>query len=251
MPSKKSSPISSATAFLLFSLVFVLLTTILLGAWSFLESKLIPTAGEAPNESVLPENRPTIIIDAGHGGADGGAVSSGGLIEKELNLDIAKKLQALFTDAGYEVIMTRTEDIMLSDPAITSSKKAGDLYARLKIAKSAENAAFISIHMNAFSDSRYSGLQVYYSQNDQRSAGIAKSVQDSVKLLLQPENDRKIKSAGENIYLLNKAPCPAVMIECGFLSNAQDCALLGNEEYRARLADVIFKSIGEYICENY
>lgn len=250
MPSKKSSPISSAVAFLLFSIVFIVLIATLLSAWKFFENKLVPTVGESPNDPALPENRPVIIIDAGHGGADGGAVG-GGLIEKELNLDIAKKLQNLLTDAGHKVIMTRTEDIMLSDPMITSSKKAGDLYARLKIAKSVENAVFVSIHMNAFSNSKYFGLQVYYSQNDEKSAGLAKVIQDNVKASLQPENERKIKAATDSIYLLHKAPCPAVMIECGFLSNAKDCSLLGSEEYRAKLADIIYNSVEEYICENY
>lgn len=251
MPHKKSSPISSAVTFLLFSLVFVLLTAALLSAWMFFENKLIPTVEESTNEPDPQKNRPVIILDAGHGGIDGGAVGSGGLVEKELNLDIAKKLQILFSDADYDVVMTRSEDIMLSDPAITSSKKAGDLYARLKIAKSVENAIFVSIHMNSFSDSKYSGLQVYYSRNDERSAGIAKTIQDNVKSSLQPENERKIKAATDSIYLLHKAPCPAVMIECGFLSNAQDCELLGNSDYRARLADAIYSSIEEYIFENY
>ena len=108
----------------------------------------------------------------------------------------------------------------------------------------------ILLFSNAFSDSKYFGLQVYYSQNDEKSAGLAKAIQDNVKASLQPENERKIKAATDSIYLLHKAPCPAVMIECGFLSNAEECEKLSQKEYQKQLSFSIVCGIIEYITSN-
>jgi len=247
MTKQKFAPIKAAIGFVLFSLVFCLLLALFYFPFNFFEDKM---KGDQSLQTSAP--RPTVIIDAGHGGKDGGTVGSDGqTVEKELNLDIAKRMQEILLAHGYEVIMTRSEDIMLSDPMITSSKKAGDLSARLKIMKSYENAIFISIHMNAFSDSRYSGLQVYYSANDQRSAALAQRIQSDTVKNLQPQNDRKVKRADENIYLLNRATCPAVLVECGFLSNPEECASLASPEYRAALAESICGSVCDYICENH
>ncbi len=247
MTNQKKRPLSTALNFLLFSVIFFLLIAAFCFGVSFFEN--YRDGGEA---SVQNAEKPTVIIDAGHGGKDGGTVGIDKItVEKDLNLDIAKKMQSELTARGYRVIMTRSEDIMLSDPTVTSSKKAGDLSARLKIMQSVDNAVFISIHMNAFSDSRYSGLQVYYSANDARSSALALKIQSDVAKALQPENNRKIKNAGENIYLMKKAVCPAVLIECGFLSNSEECARLASEEYRKSLALVLCESIEEYICENH
>lgn len=241
----KKSPALSVLYFFLFSLAFcAAIAAFMLAKNTFFD--------KAPSPSYNDITLPTVIIDAGHGGRDGGTVGIDGVtVEKELNLDIAERMREILAKRGYEVIMTRSEDILLSDPMISSSKKASDLSARLKIMKSYENAVFISIHMNAFSDKKYSGLQVYYSKNDPRSATLAENIQSSVKEALQPENARKTKAAGENIYLLNKATCPAVMIECGFLSNPDECARLADENYRASLAAILCDSIRDYIFKNH
>ena len=241
----KKSPFLSVLYFFLFSLAFcAAIAAFMLAKNTFFD--------KAPSPSYNDITLPTVIIDAGHGGRDGGTVGIDGVtVEKELNLDIAERMREILAKRGYEVIMTRSEDMLLSDPMISSSKKASDLSARLKIMKSYENAVFISIHMNAFSDKKYSGLQVYYSKNDPRSATLAENIQSSVKEALQPENTRKTKAAGENIYLLNKATCPAVMIECGFLSNPDECARLADENYRAALAAVLCDSIRDYIFKNH
>ena len=245
MKKEKFSAKKEAISFLLFSLVFILLVSALYFTFAFFRDRqlTLPSAQ-------IPNNLPTIIIDPGHGGIDGGAVG-GQLIEKDLNLDIALSLRDMLKSKGYEVILTRESDVMLSDAEVTSSKKASDLSARLKIMKNTENAVFVSIHMNAFSDKRYGGLQVYYSANDKRSRSLALLIQDKAVLELQPQNTRKIKEAGENIYLLNRATCPAVLIECGFLSNAGDCTSLASESYRQRLAEVLADSIEFYISENH
>ena len=241
----KKSPFLSVLYFFLFSLAFcAAIAAFMLAKNTFFD--------KAPSPSYNDITLPTVIIDAGHGGRDGGTVGIDGVtVEKELNLDIAERMREILAKRGYEVIMTRSDDILLSDPMISSSKKASDLSARLKIMKSYENAVFISIHMNAFSDKKYSGLQVYYSKNDPRSATLAENIQSSVKEALQPENTRKTKAAGENIYLLNKATCPAVMIECGFLSNPDECARLADENYRAALAAILCDSIRDYIFKNH
>ena len=123
-----------------------------------------------------------------------------------------------------------------------------DLAARLKIAKDTENAVFISIHMNSFPQTQYSGLQVYYSKNDIRSADLANKIQNEVREQLQPTNSRKTKQASSNIYLLDRITVPAVLIECGFLSNAEECAKLSTEEYRDQLATVLAKAIADYVA---
>ncbi len=243
MSDTKKRPILTVMGFILFALIF---SAIIFG-FSHFRNKLF--ADSSANAGV---SLPTIVIDAGHGGRDGGTVGCDGVtIEKELNLDIAKRLQKALCDAGYTVIMTREEDIMLCDPMITSSKKASDLSARRKILDGIFDAVFVSVHMNAFSDSRYSGLQVYYSQNDERSRALALGLQNRIAAELQPENTRKIKAAAENIFLLNKAKCPAVLVECGFLSNPAECARLADAGYRAELSRVLAEVIAEYISQNH
>ena len=192
---------------------------------------------------------PVIIIDAGHGGEDGGAVSKSGILEKELNLSISKRLCDIFRTAGFEVVMTRETDTMLYDKSADykGRKKELDLGKRVEIANSYENAIFISIHMNSFPDAKYSGLQVYYSKNHQDSAEIAENIQSLVRDSLQKENNRQTKSAGQNIFVLDRIRIPAVLIECGFLSNAEECQRLTDEEYQKKLSLAIFLSVAKYI----
>ena len=192
---------------------------------------------------------PVLIIDAGHGGEDGGTVGKNGVFEKELNLKIAENLNALALCSGYETVMTRSEDVLLYDRNVDfkGRKKALDLLARVKIAEKYDDAIFISIHMNAFPEERYSGLQVYYSKNHESSKMIADEIQATVKNILQPDNGRVTKSADSSIFVLDRITHPAVLIECGFLSNEEECALLSSEEYQKKLALVIFSALSKYI----
>lgn len=191
----------------------------------------------------------TVIIDAGHGGEDGGTQSRDGLLEKDLNLDIAKRLSLLFSQNGINVIMTRSDDRLLYDKNgdYKGRKKALDAQARLNIASEDPNAIFISIHQNYFSSSQYSGLQVWYSGNDNRSMELAQYIQSGVKSTLQPNNNRQTKLAGSNIYLLEHIKNPAVLIECGFLSNPEEAKRLSDPTYRQNLSEVIYRSVTEYI----
>lgn len=186
----------------------------------------------------------TVVIDAGHGGEDGGTSSASGVLEKELNLIFSKKLETLFKAAGVNTVMTRSEDKLLYDPLsdYKGRKKILDAKERIRIVNECENPIFVSIHMNAFPESRYKGLQVYYSKNDPFSEELAKSVQRDVCYLMQNDNDRKIKAA-RDIFLLDRLSVPAILIECGFLSNPDEAALLANEEYQNILSFIIFYSI--------
>ncbi len=192
---------------------------------------------------------PTVVIDAGHGGEDGGASTYGGAPEKELNLLIANDLRDMLEAAGIPVVMTRTDDTLLYDKNsdYKGHKKSMDLANRLKIARETENALLISIHMNAFPEEKYSGLQVYYSKNSPDSAKLSKIIQDINKSILSPENNRKIKRAESNIYLLDRFDGTAVLIECGFLSNAEECERLNTATYRRELAACFFSSIIKHI----
>lgn len=183
----------------------------------------------------------TVVLDAGHGGEDGGAVSASGLQEKHLNLDFALKIRDLLRESGVSVILTRDTDVLLYDrnADYRGRKKALDLQARQKIAEETEGAVFVSIHMNAFSQTQYSGLQVWYSPNDARSAVLAEEIQTTVRSRVQPENDRTVKQSASNIYLLYHLRIPAVLVECGFLSNPDEATLLGTDGYRQQLAQAI------------
>ena len=229
----------------LYFLLFSLLITAILLLFCFLTRKPSPDsdAGASPSPKI------TVVLDAGHGGEDGGAIS-GNVYEKNLNLDIAKTVGAYLTQNGCNVVYTRTEDILLYDRNVNykGRKKILDLAARLHIARQTENAVFVSIHMNSFPNDKYSGLQVYYSKNDKNSKIMAQTIQNNAKNLLQPNNDRKPKEATSAIYLLDRSDKPAVLIECGFLSNPEECRLLATPEYRQKLSLVIAQSIAQYLA---
>ena len=201
------------------------------------------------NTSASPAERPIVILDAGHGGEDGGASSKDGLKEKDLNLDVALTLGNMLEANGISVIQTRTEDRMLYTEYKKGSLKMQDLKNRLQVSKQNENSIFISIHMNKFSEEKYSGLQVFYSRNSEESAVLANKIQTKVKEYLQNNNDRETKKANSNIYLLDNIDTPEILIECGFLSNSDECTKLSSEEYRKELAGVIYSSVVEFLNE--
>ncbi len=234
--------------FFLFVLTFLVLLSILITLGRFLSPHTKTVVEEVTPKSALP----TVILDAGHGGEDGGTVGINGIYEKDLNLKITLLLDEWLRAEGISTVLTRTEDILLYDKNSDhfGKKKVQDLAARRKIAEQYDNVILVSIHMNAFPDGRYSGLQVYYSPNNPSSQSLALKIQTLTHELLQPENTRKIKSAGENIYLLDRIFCPAVLIECGFLSNAQECAKLSEEAYQKKLAFCLYQSIVNYLKED-
>ena len=205
--------------------------------------------GESEAAPPNQKKHTTIIIDAGHGGEDGGTIGVNGVYEKELNLKIAKKLDTLLKGAGIRTVMTRSEDILLYDrnEDYEGRKKMLDMAKRLKISQDYENAIFISIHMNSFPIAKYSGLQVYYSPNDPLSQELAEKIQTMTKDALMQENTRKIKASGGKIFLLDRMDIPSVLVECGFLSNPSECDKLCDEAYQNELAATICCAILEHI----
>ncbi len=178
---------------------------------------------------------PVVVIDAGHGGADGGATGTNGVLEKELNLQISKSLAELMRICGYNVVMTRTEDVMLSSSDGSGSAKMQDLRARLEISAKYPDALTVSIHCNKFPSEKCKGLQIYYSDSE-TAKSYADSIQAEVKSVLQKENRRVTKKADSSIYLLHRAKSPSILVECGFLSNPEECERLSNSEYQKMLA---------------
>lgn len=180
-----------------------------------------------------------ILIDPGHGGADGGAVAADGTTEKDLNLKIASSLADMLKVCGYSVQMTRDADISVHSPEVGSlrEQKISDMKNRLKLYEQSRLA--VSIHQNKFTQSQYSGTQVFYSGNHPASQTLAEAIRASVVETLQPENTRELKKATKDIYLLNKTTVPAVIVECGFISNTNELNQLKTEEYQKQMACAI------------
>lgn len=197
-----------------------------------------------PTEKVTScKNLPILVIDAGHGGIDGGASSDNGILEKDINLQISNRLARLCSAYGIKCVVTRSDDELLGSSAGSGSRKLRDLQARVDVARKSGDCFFVSIHQNKFPIEKYSGLQVYYSPNNDFSRTLAQNIQDNTKSYLQPENVREIKKATSSIYILNNISSPAVLVECGFLSNRTEASLLCNESYQKKLCAVIFGAI--------
>lgn len=204
--------------------------------------------GETKPVFVQYHARPQIILDAGHGGMDGGAVGVNNTPEQGINLAITLKLKELLQLNGFEVILTREDENSIHDPSETSvaKQKRSDMRNRLKIIENHPNALFVSIHQNKFSDPSCKGAQIFYSPNHSDSEQLAKLLQESFRENLQPENSREIKASDESLYLLWNAEIPAVLVECGFLSNPNECELLCDESYQEKIAFVIYLSLLDF-----
>lgn len=191
----------------------------------------------------------TVIIDPGHGGMDGGTQSADGVLEKDINLDIALKLRDILESMEIKTIMTRETDISIHSSGVEGirNQKISDIKNRLSIIESTENAVFVSIHQNYFTQAKYSGAQVFYSKNNPKSSTLAQCVRNSIISNLQKENTRETKASGSEIFLLNNTSAPAVMVECGFLSNKDEADLLNNEKYRSKMAFFIAMGIADFL----
>lgn len=224
-------------------LILVILLMLFSLFFSFLAARFQENAAPTLTDPQPPFS--TVILDAGHGGEDGGAVSPQGYFEKDLNLAICEQMQTMLLSNGVNTVMTRTEDILLYDRSVDyqGRKKALDLLARRRIGEETPDSLFVSIHMNAYPLSQYTGLQVWYSPNDPSSLELARQIQTTVSSHLQPQNDRKVKAAGSNIYLLHHLQSPALLVECGFLSNPEEAERLHDPEYQRQLAFLISLSL--------
>lgn len=195
-------------------------------------------------------NQPIVIIDAGHGGFDGGAVSDDGTVEKDINLSIALYLQEYLSIFNIKTIMIRETDCSVEDNGLNTirQKKTSDLHNRMKIMEETDNAIFVSIHQNKFPDGKYSGTQVFYSpKTKDESQVLAQTIQDYIVNTLQKDNKRQIKECGTSVFLMYNAVKPAVLVECGFLSNYEETQRLKSSEYQKKIAFCIAMGIQNYL----
>ena len=167
-----------------------------------------------------------LILDAGHGGEDGGAVSITGMPESQINLAIVKKMDAILGFYGECPILTRDSDRSLHDEGAVTlrEKKVSDLKRRTEIVNETEGGVLISIHQNSFQSPKYQGTQVFYG-NVYGSQELALHIQEAIRRTIQPDNSREVKEIAENVYLMNHIECPAVLVECGFLTNPEEAVL--------------------------
>lgn len=189
--------------------------------------------------------QPVVVVDAGHGGNDPGKVAVNGSLEKDINLAIAKRLAWYLEQADVTVIMTRDSDSGLYSQN-DSRKKTSDMQKRRQIMNESKADLAVSIHQNSYHDEEIFGGQVFYYADSAPGKRLAERIQKRFDYVLGAENRRQPK-ANESYYLLLHAECPAVIVECGFLSNWREASLLGDEEYQDRMAYTIHMGILEYL----
>ena len=197
----------------------------------------------------VPEDNFMIILDAGHGGMDGGCSAADGKTEKGINLNILLSVRDLGRFFGYSVEATREKDISIHDKGVTGirNQKVSDMENRLALFNKYGNSVCVSIHQNTFSDPQYSGAQMFYSDKNPYSERLASIMQQKFVGNLQPENQRETKLCGSELYLCYYCENPAVMVECGFLSNPEEAAKLTDEGYQQQVAFTIFSGINEFV----
>ncbi|MCQ2432476.1 MAG: N-acetylmuramoyl-L-alanine amidase [Clostridia bacterium] len=232
---------------------FLAVTSFFLGAVLSIGGKsgqILPASAETETtetETKAEEKTIRVIIDPGHGGEDGGAVSADGVAEKTLNLTVALHLADMLEAAGIPVLLTREGDAGLYDGAVPGHRKMTDLKNRLSLAAEHPDAVLCSIHMNTYPAEQYRGTQIFYAPKTGGSEALAAGLRDAVRTSLQPDNKREIKPAGSSIFLLDRAPGTAVLIECGFLSNPAEAARLSDPGYQEKLAAVFCSAILAYL----
>ena len=202
---------------------------------------------KAAETAAQTEPKQVIVLDAGHGGLDSGCVAINGTYEKDVNLDIVKDLGALLTLNGYEVVYTRTDDVSIHDDGVEGirNQKVSDMENRLKIVQSYPESVFISVHQNLFTDSAYFGGQMFYTTKNSANFRLARIMQGRFAQL-QPGNDREVKLIDNGLYLFKNTEQPALLIECGFLSNPEDAANLSSAEYHKKVAFTIYSGLSEF-----
>ena len=220
-------------------LIKIVLIVALLAAAAVFVKIFVSNGGLKP---VISQNsRSTLVLDAGHGGIDGGAISDSGLKESDINLQIALKTEALVRFLGIDTVMTRETDTDNSDNKAYSEHD--NLVQRAKLANSTENAVLISIHQNKFPSAVVSGAEVMYSDNDDSKA-LGLITQDNLVTLLDSSNRRVARPAPKELLLTSSVECPTILVECGFMSNPQEVKKLASNDYQLKLAAIL---AGSYI----
>ena len=197
------------------------------------------------NQVVTGEEQICIVLDAGHGGDDPGKIGINGSREKEINLAITQKVKKYLEYNDIKVVLTRATEEGLYD-AGAENKKVQDMKRRIAIMEEAMPLVTVSIHQNSYPEEYVKGAQVFYHKDSKEGERLAALLQESLKERLAPENHRQLK-ANDSYYLLKKTQIPTVIVECGFLSNAKEAALLAEEEYQDKVAWAIHMGIMQYI----
>ena len=230
------------TYLIIFSMILLMICLMLISSFSNIT---------AHTSKELSFAAPTVIIDAGHGGEDGGAEVDG-ILEKDVNLAIANQLADMLRISGFRVIETRDTDtaIYSKDAQTLREKKVSDLKNRVSLFNKSDDRIVVSIHQNKFEQAKYHGTQIFYSVNHEKSVQLARGIQTSVVMLLQSDNTRELKPAGSDIYILDKTTVPAVIVECGFLSNDEEREKLTTPKYQQQMSYAIAMGIIDYYNSN-
>lgn len=201
--------------------------------------------------NTVPITNKTIIIDAGHGLPDGGAVGNSGTIESEINLKIALKLQKLLEESGSYVILTRSDEngIYENDNSSISDKKVSDIKNRVTIGNESSADIFVSIHLNKIEEEQYHGWQTFYNSKSEEGKRLSECIQNSLNKTISKDN-RRVPKEIDNVYILNHVEIPISIVECGFLSNNEEEQNLKSEEYQNKLAYGIYIGIIDYFYNN-
>ena len=199
----------------------------------------------ASSNSAVSQNIPTLIIDPGHGGEDGGAVGVDGTVESRINLEISLRAAEIASLIGWPVRMTRNTDVSIYDSGANTlrQKKVSDMKNRVSFCDNIENGFLISIHQNSLPEAKnVRGAQVFYC-NEHACLELANEMQSQLNRYFNAGREKQAKNIGSNSYLMKHVSCPAILIECGFLSNQEECKLLQTEEYQKELALVIIQTV--------
>ena len=224
---------------------FILMSVLLpIGIFSYQYSNTNKTA---ISTMALPVTNKTIVIDAGHGGEDGGATSENGISEAQINLKIALNLQKLLEQSGANVILTRSDEnaIYDLDKKTLREKKVSDIKNRVKIGNNSSADIFVSIHLNKIPQNQYSGWQTFYKDGNEQGKELATSIQNNLNETIQKENKR-VPMKISNVYIIKQVEIPTAIVECGFLSNPEEEQILQQEIYQEKLAWGIYNGIIEY-----
>ena len=227
----------------------ILAAALLAGALFLCAFPLLRTPEAADAAAFLPETPVTVILDAGHGGEDGGASTADGVLERGINLEIALRLRDLLAFAGVDTQMIRDTDtaVYSGDCRTISQKKVSDLKNRASMVNAVENGLLVSIHQNYFEQTKYCGAQVFFAKTDSSKA-LAERIQQSLRENVDAANHRQCKPS-QSVYLMEHIECTGVLIECGFLSNYEEAKRLQTDAYQKKLSAAICGAITEYLSE--
>lgn len=195
----------------------------------------------------ITSGRKLIYIDPGHGGPDGGAVGIDGLFEKEIVLNVSKKLSDFLSKAGYRVLLTRNGDYDLA-PDSSRNRKRDDIHKRVRLISSSDAILYVSVHANKFGSPNVYGAQVFYKENDPVSQALSEEIQDAIRSVLQ--NTKRLAKPIAGKYLVDNCTKTGCIVEIGFLSNPKDAAFLQSDIYQEKMAFAIYLGICSFLAKN-